>query len=88
MTEVAGDFNQQALEAIELAVINGAEFGSLRAQSGDVFAGAIAAGLENDAARQVAVAVHTDPSLLAEVDRSGGLLVGARYALEERSRNG
>jgi hypothetical protein len=52
-----------------------------RHSGGDVFAGAIAAGADNDTAISIALSVHDDPELRRE---SSLLLIGATQFLKQR----
>ncbi|MDQ5972038.1 MAG: hypothetical protein QG553_197 [Patescibacteria group bacterium] len=81
-TDVKPEIDQRAhviaLEA--LADIDG------RARGGDLFAGARAAGLSDEAAHDLAVQIAGDPLMADLIAVDGGLLVGAQQALYAQER--
>lgn len=82
------EFNDQAHAAAMEVLIDHDRYGSLRQSAGDVFAGAIAAGADNEAALEVTLLVHTTPDLYRSIPSSGGVLTGARTYLEWRGIDG
>jgi len=75
-------FDEQARQLIDAASQERTDYAQVRTQSGDAFAGAIFAGLEQAAAQQLAVQIHLDPGTLTEINSMGGLFMGAHRALE------
>lgn len=82
------DIAIEAHAAVMRAVTHPDEFGSMRANAGDCFTGAVAAGADSEAARAVALAIHTDPELRTKVASTGGLMLGALRHLETRETRG
>lgn len=70
------DVTYTAREIVSSALIEGGDFPD-RSVAGDVFFGAIAAGATDDAAHEIAVSVHLSHSKRVEMERLGGLTMGA-----------
>ena len=82
------EFQDQAHAAAMEVLIDRDRYGSLRQNAGDVFAGAVAAGADDEAALEVSLLVHTTPELYRSIPSSGGVLTGALFYLEWRGVDG
>lgn len=58
----------------------------VREQSGDIFAGALAADATTEQAHNAAMLAVTTPELVAQVPSSGGLMVGALAHISNRGQ--